>query len=177
MVFGGTGMEMRTAGARELYAYWDSLRIGRPLPRSTDIDLVDIPSILPNVMIYAATTDNDFRLRFFGTALVRAVGADLTGLRLTDVMEKLDATETINGCLRILSGPLAMVNRYQSTAQEGGDYESEHLLLPLGDANGAGTEILCHAQKIDSMDDPKTFEAGSFSGRKIIHQQVMELGQ
>lgn len=170
-------MELRTEGARELYAYWDKLRTGRALPRATEVDLVDLAPILPNVMIYAATDDDDFRFRFFGTGLVRAVGADLTGLRITDIMDNPDAAESINIFTQILTRPLAAVNLYQATAHEGGDYESEHVLLPLGDKNGVGIEILCHAKRVSASGDSKTFEAGSFSGLKIIHQQVMELGQ
>ncbi|MBL4864436.1 MAG: PAS domain-containing protein [Rhodobiaceae bacterium] len=170
-------MEIRTEGARELYAYWDKLRTGRAMPRATEVDLVDLAPILPNVVIYAATDDNDFRFRFFGTGLVRAVGADLTGLRITDIMDSPNATESINGFTQILAGPLAAVNLYQATAQEGGDYESEHLLLPLGDKNDVGIEILCHAKRIEGSGDSKTFEADAFSGLKIVHRQVMELGQ
>lgn len=169
-------MELKTEGARILYAYWDSLRAGRPLPCSSDIDLVDIASILPNTIIYSATADNDFRFRFFGTALVRAVGADLTGLRISDIMEKEDAIDSNEGFMKILAGSLAAANLYHSTAQEGGDHESEHLLLPLADANGKGVEILCHAKRVARANEPKTFAAGAFSGLKITQQQVVALG-
>lgn len=170
-------MEIRTEGARNLFAYWDGLRAGRPLPRATDIDLVDIAPLLPDVVIYAATPDNDFRFRFFGTALVRAIGTDLTGLHFREIMEQSDAAESIEIFSRLLAKPCAAVNVYQPTALEGGDHETEHLLLPLSDKNGVGVEFLCHAKIVAAGGEPKTFDTSSFSGQKIIHQQVMPLGQ
>ncbi len=168
-------MELKTKGARILYEYWDALRAGRQLPCSTDIDLIDIASILPYVMIYTATDDGDFRFRFFGTALVHAVGADLTGLCISDVMEKRDAVESNRDFKKLLNDPCVAINLYQVTANEGSTHETEHLLLPLANPNGRGIEILCHAKRLTQTNSPMTVEVGSFSSQKVAHQQMIPL--
>jgi|GEM_PF-2498492 len=168
---GGSLMNLKTEGAQVLYSYWDRLRDGRLMPRATEFDLLEIASILPNIMIHTHNDKNGFDFKFFGTALVRSVGADLTGLELSDVLEKIDVEKSIAEFNRVITEPIALVSRFNASASEGGDYESEHLMLPLANETGVGSEIVTHAKRIIGQYDPRTFPVGAFSGQKIIDQE------
>lgn len=170
-------MNLKTEGAQALYSYWDRLRDGRLMPLATEFDLVEIAAILPNVMIYTFNKTNSFDFKFFGTALVRSVGADLTGLGLSDVLENGDHEKSHSQLKRVIAEPAALVSRYNTAASEGGNYETEHLMLPLANAQGIGSEIVTHAKRISHHYDPKTFSVGSFGGQKVIDQEWSALSQ
>lgn len=68
-----------------VYRYWDSKRRGRRMPARADIDPVEIPSYLPNVILVDVTRDPlDFRYRLVGTDIVQKRGHDPTGKRVAE---------------------------------------------------------------------------------------------
>ncbi|MGF1630245.1 MAG: PAS domain-containing protein [Kiloniellaceae bacterium] len=71
-------------GLRALYAYWEGCRAGRLLPGRRDLDPLDIPQLLPNIMLIDVASEVDMRYRLVGTALVGRMGRDITGLRVQD---------------------------------------------------------------------------------------------
>lgn len=71
---------------REIYAYWDGKRLGRRMPSRADLDPVDIPSFLPNVILADVLHDPvRFRYRLVGTDIVDKRGFDPTGKPIGDV--------------------------------------------------------------------------------------------
>ncbi|MDJ0951284.1 MAG: PAS domain-containing protein [Alphaproteobacteria bacterium] len=63
----------------QLYDYWDRKRGERRAPGRQDIDPVDIPRILPHLLMCEVVSDpRDYLVTLFGTALVEIFGADLT---------------------------------------------------------------------------------------------------
>jgi hypothetical protein len=67
---------------RQMYDYWREKRAARRMPTRRDIDPVDIPRLLPNIMISEAIpgpTGGRYRYRLAGTAVVNAFGRDPTG--------------------------------------------------------------------------------------------------
>ena len=170
-------MNLKTTGAKVLYAYWDRVRRGHKMPKVTDVDLVELASILPNTMIHTAKPDGDFQFRFFGTNLVRSVDADLTGQSLSDLLNDAEKEKSIAELTRVISEPIAMISRFESSAIEGGRYETEHLYLPLASEDGIGIEIISYAKRTDVPNPPRTFDIDSFSSPKIIEQEWLPLSQ
>lgn len=65
---------------RQLYDYWDGKRAGRPMPARGDLDPVDIPALLPHLILLDVTHDPlRFQVRLYGTGIVELRGRDLTG--------------------------------------------------------------------------------------------------
>lgn len=68
---------------REFYDYWSQCRNNRAIPRRKDIDPVDIPQLLPSLMLLevhpAPHGDYHFWFRLVGTAICDIAGTDLTG--------------------------------------------------------------------------------------------------
>lgn len=76
----GTFAKLRTPQTRELAAYWLAQRGERRMPRRADIDPVDLPAHLPNLVLAEVLHDPlRFRLRVVGTALEEQMGYRLTG--------------------------------------------------------------------------------------------------
>lgn len=65
---------------RQLYAYWDGKRAGRPMPARRDLDPVEIPGLLRHLILLDVThAPSRFRVRLYGTAVAELRGRDLTG--------------------------------------------------------------------------------------------------
>jgi hypothetical protein len=72
--------EMREPKLRVLLAYWNDKRGTRAMPARADIDPLDVPPILPNIVLVDVTGDPPrFRFRVVGTDIVFRYGAELTG--------------------------------------------------------------------------------------------------
>ncbi|WP_119165687.1 PAS domain-containing protein [Algihabitans albus] len=73
----------------ELYAYWSKRKRAGNLPRREDIDPVDIPRLLGNLMLLDVHRGREdthrFRFRLVGTAICDIAGADLTGRWLDEL--------------------------------------------------------------------------------------------
>ena len=65
---------------QRLYEYWDGKRAGRAMPARGDLDPVEIPDLLPHLILLDVTHDPlRFRVRLYGTSVVELRGIDLTG--------------------------------------------------------------------------------------------------
>jgi len=64
---------------RAFHAYWRERAGARAWPRRDEIDPLDIPRLLPHLMILEPTTADGLRVRLAGTHLVNHLGADPTG--------------------------------------------------------------------------------------------------
>jgi hypothetical protein len=68
----------------EALAYWRQLRGGRPMPRRADIDPVDIPKLLPFVMLVDVLEQPlDFRFRLIGTEIAYILSRNLHNTRFS----------------------------------------------------------------------------------------------
>lgn len=70
----------------EVYDYWDRKRAGRAMPSRADIDPIDIPHLLANlILVDTADAFGAFRFRLFGSAVVQGIGEDRTGKYFSDL--------------------------------------------------------------------------------------------
>ncbi|NKB57712.1 MAG: PAS domain-containing protein [Alphaproteobacteria bacterium] len=68
-----------------LYAYWNKICGGRDMPSRSNFDPVDIPHLLPNLILIDVERDPlRFRIRLYGTAIAGLRGRDLTGCYLDE---------------------------------------------------------------------------------------------
>jgi hypothetical protein len=86
----------KSAGPREMpftdprveqaYLYWRDKAAGRAMPRRADIDPIEIPKLLPDVMLVERAEDGRYRYRLIGTENTRAHGVNATGRYLDEVL-------------------------------------------------------------------------------------------
>lgn len=76
------------APLQRLYDYWRSKRGGGRLPGRGDLDPIEIPDLLPGLILVDVVCGGQrcrYRFRLFGTELVTAVRQDLTGRWLDEI--------------------------------------------------------------------------------------------
>lgn len=72
--------EVRNPALRSLLRYWVSIHPGDRLPSRQDFDPLDVLQALPNLVLTDVERDPlRFKVRLMGTAVVAAMGRDLTG--------------------------------------------------------------------------------------------------
>lgn len=70
----------------QAYEYWRRKAAGRKLPRRRDIDPIEIPKLLPDVMLVDVEAGGRYRYRLIGTENVMAQGIRATGRYLDEVL-------------------------------------------------------------------------------------------
>jgi hypothetical protein len=70
----------------QAYLYWREKAAGRTMPSRNDIDPVDIPKLLPDVMLVERLDNGRYRYRLIGTENQTAHGLNATGRYLDEVL-------------------------------------------------------------------------------------------
>jgi len=70
----------------QAYDYWAKKAAGRQMPRRADIDPIDIPRLLPDVMLVDVAEGGRYRYRLIGTGNTQAHGMNATGRYLDEVL-------------------------------------------------------------------------------------------
>ena len=77
--------------------YWRRKAIGRAMPSRADIDPVEIPKLLPDVMLVERHQDGRYRYRLIGTENTAAQGINATGRFLDEVLPGPDYAAHVLG--------------------------------------------------------------------------------
>jgi hypothetical protein len=71
---------------QEALDYWRRKSAGKAMPRRADIDPLDIPKLLPDVMLVEVLLSGRYRYRLIGTENTDAQGVHATGRYLDEVL-------------------------------------------------------------------------------------------
>lgn len=118
---------------RALFAYWQSIRPGDRLPGRQHFDPVDVPRLLPYLMLIdVAQPGPRLRNRLLGTKIVEYRGRDYTGRWFHDVFENFEATGLFAMYRRVVSTGRPVWHLGRPILHENADYKTRELLcLPL----------------------------------------------
>lgn len=127
--------------AEEFYIYWKSRSRDGALPLWKDFNLVDVPKLVPNlILIEAGENPTVFRIKMVGTKLIQVGGRDGTGLD----MGQYKGTE--RGVDRLAQVVASDCGYYLSNApvdwSDRGYKEHSALMLPTTDENGKVTHLV-----------------------------------
>ncbi|HXC28886.1 MAG TPA: PAS domain-containing protein [Stellaceae bacterium] len=64
---------------KALHDYWNRLRGDRKMPSRADFDPIDIPHLLPLIVLYAVQQDGGYTVRLVGEEVVQFTGRSATG--------------------------------------------------------------------------------------------------
>ncbi len=111
-------MEPWETRLRALKRYWDDKRGSRAMPGRADLDPVDVPDLLPYILLVdTAETLEEFRYRLIGTEVCTGFDRDRTGSRFADLPRTKRFDEVFGGYWRCFQertpqyfhGPLATI--------------------------------------------------------------------
>lgn len=128
-----------------LWSYW-TVRCGtRRMPRRADIDPVDIPLLLPHLLLLETDEQKRFRYRLVGTAIVETYGEELTGRFVDELFTPARRALAMRHYALAFGSarPIAARNRY--TNVRGAELIASRILLPLSE-DGVNVSMLLIGQ-------------------------------
>jgi hypothetical protein len=82
----GQGLPFSDPRLEQAHAYWRQKAAGRVMPGRADIDPIEIPRLLPDVMLVERLDNGRYRYRLIGTENSSAHGINATGRFLDEVL-------------------------------------------------------------------------------------------
>jgi hypothetical protein len=140
--------ELKAPRLKEALLYWQGKCAGRALPAWRDFDPVEVPKLLPYLMLYDVLEPLDFRYRLIGTEARSLLAQDYTGRRFSDVAGKGSGSIVWGNCAEVVRGkspfsrtpPYVGPERYLSNC--------ENLLLPFSE-DGDRVSLIVQAISFD----------------------------
>lgn len=130
---------------RALFDYWSARRGGAGLPARRDIDPLDIPALLPHLMLIdvqsAAAHTPELRFRLVGTALVRHFGRDTTGLPVEEGYMGSDWGKILPDYRYVISRRRPCLRHNRGVGRDRRSFDYKRLLLPLA-ADGDAVDMI-----------------------------------
>jgi len=119
-------------GLQALHGYWSGRCAEQRLPGRGDLDPLDIPELLPNLMLIDVTA-RPLRLtyRLVGTALVGRLGRDTTGLSVEDGYLGDDWEKILPDYLYVIGEGRPCLRFNKARDAQGRCFAYQRLLLPL----------------------------------------------
>jgi len=134
---------LREPKLRRFYEYWTAKRGGRRLPARRDLDPLDFPYVLGNLMLIDVLRDPQrFRVRLHGTNVVARMHYDMTGKCLDEVPHPEWRAYILERCRGLASSaePLLLTN---DMFLDGWGSRYQALWLPLGDDGETVDLLVC----------------------------------
>jgi len=137
----GIAADIRDARLRRFYDYWRGKCGARRFPARGDIDPLDFPYVLGNLMLVDVLHETRrFRVRLHGTNIVSRMYYDMTGKFLDEVPRPEYRSYVLERCRNLVETgePLVLQN---DLMLDGWVSRYEALWLPLSD-DGANVDLL-----------------------------------
>lgn len=114
--------------------YWQSrIRDGR-LPARRDIDPLDIPLLLPQIILLDVARDPwDFRFRLIGTNVVYHLSEDWTGRWFSQIGHMAAPSRIFNNCVEVATRGHAFRSQTPYVGPHANYVSAEDVILPLAD--------------------------------------------
>lgn len=156
--------EIESAAIRALFRYWRSKCPEGGIPRRADIDPVDIPGLMPNLLIVDIERD-PFRVRYrlVGTRIVEMTGFEFTGKYLDEIA--LDSFEGLfEECYQAAcEAKSAIMTRIRWSLSPDIVAEYDVCFLPLSD-DGETVNMALSLECYESVERDYTLFAGRAYG-------------
>lgn len=128
---------MRHEGTVALFQYWNRLRDGRPAPRRTEIEPVDIKSLLADTYIIETDARGEAVFRLAGTRLCATFGRELKSFTFTSLWAPKDQRVVARLMYAALHQNSVTVIDLEGRSRAGRSVAMEMIALPLmGSSDG-----------------------------------------
>jgi len=128
-----------------VYEHWRRMAAGRPMPTRRDLDPVDIPRLLPYLMLVEVLPGGRYRYRLIGTANVREHGMNATGLHVDEALKgaeyKAHVLRLYDECVRERR-PVYSESLFLSDAGGAIERHTKVIFLPLSADGQAVNQVL-----------------------------------
>ncbi len=127
---------------KDILAYWESKRADRAMPARRDIDPLEIPKLLPRLlMVDTAERLDDFCYRLYGTEVCKGFENDRTGLHFSQLPRIENYDVVYGGYWRTYVEKTPVYFHGQIVSEARNYIRYSRLTLPLSD-DGAAVDII-----------------------------------
>lgn len=122
---------MKQNGSIDLFHYWNRLRAGRRAPKRTEIEPVDIKTLLADTFILECDTRGEAVFRLAGTRICATFGRELKGFSFPSLWREKDRRLIARLVHGVFQSKSVIVITFEGRSQNGRSIQLELLLLPL----------------------------------------------
>jgi len=116
------------------HEYWKSKVRGGKLPARRDIDPLDVPLLLPQIILLDVARDPwDFRFRLIGTNVVYHLSRDWTGHWFSQINHMAAPSRIFNNCVEVAASGDAFRSQTPYVGPHADYVSAEDIILPLAD--------------------------------------------
>lgn len=134
---------MRNAASLEIYAYWNELRQDRDAPFRSDIDPMQVRSVLPDLFMLKHEGGSELRFGLTGTRLYNLFQTELGGTDFHRIWHADVAGYASNIASGVMEHKLPVIFELQGKTIDGFEIQSmEMVLLPLADEKNSSYRLL-----------------------------------
>lgn len=128
------GQSLNSPLLREAHAYWESKRQNRLMPSRSDIDPIEIPRLLPYIILLDVLPEPlDFGYRLIGTAARSIMRADYTGRIFSQIPGKGSDSVLWRLCETVVRSKTPLSESPPYVGHERFLKNCENVLLPLSE--------------------------------------------
>jgi hypothetical protein len=153
---------LKSSRLRAAYSYWDGKRQSKLMPSRSDIDPVEIPRLLPYVILIDVVREPlNFRYRLIGTQARDIMRQDFTGRFFSEIPGKGRESMLWHGCDAVVGSKSPMSWQIPYVGQDRYLRDCENVLLPLSNDGTHVTMIfkLISFERGQSIASPPTIQA------------------
>lgn len=131
----GVPLEFESPLVQEGYSYWRSKMIDGVLPCRSDINPVDIPRLMPHVVLVDVkhAPELDFRYRLIGTYVAESLYKDHTGSWFSEIEHQKAPSQIWQNCAHVVETGKAFISDTPYVGPHQGFRRVEDVILPLAD--------------------------------------------
>jgi hypothetical protein len=130
-------------------AYWDRIRGVRAIPRRNDLDPVDIPKLLPFIMLVDVLDGPpDFKFRLIGTEIDAIISDDYLGRRFSAIPHMTSGNKVWAEYETVVRGRQPLTGAVDYVGADRYVRGIRHCLMPLS-ADGETVDMVFVAVEID----------------------------
>ncbi|WP_421784075.1 PAS domain-containing protein [Kiloniella litopenaei] len=178
-------MKIRNARNRQFYDYWQGLERaeGFDMPNRSSFRPEDIPSLLPNIIIYELISRDNIKIRLQGTAINERFGHDMTGANYLDYVAD-DRRQVASDAFWLMAQhPCGICAVLEHALSSGRNVSVESIGFPLRndiptlDGSEPNPIIVYQSNEIEDL---KPFEFKSNERLELIlvvERQIIDLGK
>ena len=151
----GEGFQFRTRIVQDGYAYWVSKCIEERIPARQDINPVDIPRLMPHVVILDVRRepDFDFRYRLLGTYVTEHLYSDHSGKWFSEITHQQPPSQIWQNCCEVATSGTPLMSNTPYVGPHKSFRDVEDIILPLssdGEHIDSLLVFVCYIPMIDT---------------------------
>ncbi|WP_125933010.1 PAS domain-containing protein [Kiloniella majae] len=169
-------MDFRHPKSAEFYRYWLDLPRDGYAPSRDSFLPEEVPSLLPNFMIYEMISDDYIKIRLLGSSLSEKFGDACKGGNYLDLVGKDRRIQASQSLWTVVNKPCGIVGVVEQVMQNGLSICLESVGLPLLNSEGGNPMILFQKNELDCEKRLPDSNTENLDYLKIFKRQFIDIG-